>query len=81
MNETNWKFKQNTQTLDGDKSFFKCGENAKCKSGYQFLYKTKDMSISAFTNNVEHDHSWDDSIAWGIQPNIKKVLIYKANFQ
>jgi hypothetical protein len=44
LNETNWKFKQNTQTLDGDKSFFKCGENVKCKSGYQFLYNTKDMS-------------------------------------
>jgi hypothetical protein len=66
LRETNWKFKQNTQSFDGDKSFFKCGENAKCKAGYQFLYSTKDMRISAFTNNVKHDHSWDDSNYWGI---------------
>jgi hypothetical protein len=74
LRETNWKFKQNTQSYDGDQSFFKCGENAKCKAGYQFLYSTKDMSISAFTNNVSHDHSWDDSNNWGIPQNIKKVF-------
>jgi hypothetical protein len=70
----NWIFKQNTQSSEGDKSFFKCGINKKCKAGYQFVYNTENMSISAFTNNVEHDHEWEDDTEWGIPKSTKKII-------
>ena len=36
-----WKFKQNTVSSLGDKSFFACAENQKCKAGLQFFYNNK----------------------------------------
>jgi len=73
LSQKNWKFKQNTVNADGDKSFFRFGENTKCKAGYQFLYNSEDMGICAFTNNIDHDHSWEDDSEWGISKNLKKV--------
>ena len=74
LSSSNWKFKQNTESAEGDKSFFKCGENKKCKAGYSFAYNTENMSVSAFTNNVKHDHEWEDDTIWGIRKSTKKVI-------
>jgi hypothetical protein len=74
LDQNIWKFKQNTQSNDGDKSFFKCHENKQCKAGLQFLYVNKNMTVSVFTNNIDHDHTWADETIWGISKKIKLVI-------
>ena len=36
-----WKFKPNTESSLGDKSFFACAENRKCKAGIFYNNKGK----------------------------------------
>ena len=40
----------------------------------QFLYVNKNMTVSVFTNNIDHDHTWADETIWGISKKIKLVI-------
>ncbi len=68
LSSSNWKFKQNTQSAEGDKSFFKCGEIKKCKLAIHLF--TIQKKFSAFTNNVKHDHKWDT--IWSIPKVLRR---------
>ena len=40
------------------------------------FYNTENMTVSGFTNNVDHDHEWVDETDWGIPKStkIKRII-------